>query len=302
MPASVHMQKLKYVPFRRQPGSQAKSDSAIIDHSNLDELFRQPTPHEFAATLEMRIADIVEDLQKRTDEEIRSWSSHSSWVHEAPEWSPSANLAKIPMQDGISKPLFYHGDMVSSPISLVSSPITNPNSVSVSRRKLKRQEQSGQTNPSSEIQTAGTKRRGIGSKSPKNSLSSPNKPSFPSFLKRVGKTPPLLSVTVHAPAALHSPESSRFSACSQMVLPGGSSDLNVRSPDRVASSISQPLSFSTALLKYSEKPKIVYKDLKRKSLPKDSPLRIPLAEHPVFTNCSRQGRIGCEIDDLIWEA
>lgn len=83
----------------------------VIDHTNLDDFFSQPSLHELTATSERRVQEVIEDLKRQTVEELKNWS-----------WSPSDDKkfkAFKFFDDSTEKTsIISDRDMVSFPVSL----------------------------------------------------------------------------------------------------------------------------------------------------------------------------------------
>ncbi|KAK5938910.1 hypothetical protein PMZ80_009102 [Knufia obscura] len=335
------MSRTQTLPIRPKPQTH-KRIVDVIDNSNVDDFFRDPSPHELSVTSEMRVSDIIEDLQRRTAEEIENWSGSEAGANEPLTQTAHTTQPSEPQQSKTNT-LFVNDDMVSSPISFVSSSSTkaesNPNITPASkvRAQLRARRQS--------LAAA------IANTTQANPLPSSNKPSFQSFLKRVAKTPPpQLSSTTVRDYALSSPSTpppplGRSAPSSKALAVLGFPEASARvraaeasaskpavqsslsssvSPDQIAEpaslstevplkassflgmtgraatfqietqtisqtqprktrprSISSPVTPTTPPVQISTAPR-------RKPLPQDSPLLIPLRQHPAFADTTTE--------------
>lgn len=154
----------------------------VFDNTNIEEFFRQPSPDELKVTSEKRMLEVIEDLKKQTSRELENWSQGQFTTY-----APLPALKVLKSNDSIHKKGFHGGDMVSSPISL-TSPLAESNIKSASRPQLTGRVGQGTADTQSTKQTK--EREKQHSAEEKDSLPLSDKPSFQSFLKRVAKTPP----------------------------------------------------------------------------------------------------------------
>lgn len=169
------------LPIRSKPKTQGQIVD-VIDHSNIDDFFRDPSPHELFVTAEMEVADIIEDLQRRTAEELENWRNPGG-VAEPTEHTNATSTKTNDSHSSSTEALFVSDDMLSSPVSFLSSSSirAEPNMTPAFTLRSKRERV--QLCPESESLAAAAMTQA-------NPLPSSNRPSFQSFLKRVAKTPP----------------------------------------------------------------------------------------------------------------
>lgn len=147
------------------------------DRCAIDQFFQEPSPQELAVSSEMteaeqRIAKIMADLEQKTSEQLESWSlSLDSTLGSTKAFEIEVNepIEQVPSQASL-----HAGDMVSSPVSF-SHDVTVPNMVSVSTASAARKA----NKPLEQESIPST-----------NTFAFSDKPSFQSFLRKVGKTPP----------------------------------------------------------------------------------------------------------------
>lgn len=140
----------------------------------------------------MRITEIMEDLQKRTDEEMRNWVLGSS-IQSQPLNICCQTLCPDARTSGrIVSKVLHHDSIVSSPVSFVSAAtFSEPRQISGFKQCFTRQEHSKRSRMNTQPQphNAFTKRETYALVASQYSLPSLYKPSFQSFLKRVAKRP-----------------------------------------------------------------------------------------------------------------
>lgn len=242
------------------------------------------------------------DLRRKTSEQLDSWSLSLD--------SPldSTKVFEIEPDDQAPIHAFHEGDMVSSPVSCLQDKAV-PNMASVSKTPA-----AGQVSTSSKHETITSA----------DTFALSNKPSFQSFLRRVAKVPsqeilvrdfayvghalnttsPLGAIGTPSPFGHNTADTTtnETAQTTQRTTPGdnlkfGKStaspaqllafrNVNTSKPlPPIPSTVrrSLPRSASSPLLR----PKSGFRSppsAKRKPLPKDSPLLIPLSEHPAFIN------------------
>ena len=311
--------------------------SDVIDNSNIDEFFCQPSPHELLVISEMRVHDIIEDLHRRTTEEIERWSWAQGDAYEpkkqryAVDNNPSESPTRKP------KAQFVNDEVVSSPISFLSSSSIEAHSNMTPASKLQAERERKRAQLCTETKTLEAT-----ASTQANPLLSSDKPSFQSFLKRVAKTPPspprsvrgyafpspqvspLMGEQTAVPlkafvvlgfsdtsSELHAVEASVPKYVTSRPVPTSAATITVTtassprtSPETSAhpkldhastsrfdvpsSSQTQPRKPRPCSLSSPVLPSITRSrpssPPKRKPLPQDSPLLIPLRRHPAFTD------------------
>jgi len=304
------MSHTSVLPIRLKPQTQRQKVD-VIDNSNFDDFFRDPSPHELSVTAEMEVMDIIEDLQRRTAEELENWRNPNG-VAEPTKHMDATNTKTNDSHRSSTKALFVSDDVVSSPVSFLSpSSVRAEPNMTLAPTLRARRERVQFPSESKSFAAATTTQA--------NPLPSSNTPSFQSFLKRVAKTPPPptnvrnyslrtsrtppglvteLAISSKALAPLCSSDCSAEvsapivsptsvpstspvflkmtgrSATFQIERPSPSKSLPRKPRPRSLSSPLYPTATATTILS-SASPK-------RKPLPQDSPLLIPLRQHPVL--------------------
>lgn len=95
-----------------QKSESQKRITDVVDYTNIDDFFSQPSPHELTATSEHRVQEIIEDLKRQTVEEMKKWS----W---RPNDEDDFNAFKF-FDDDPETGVISDRDMVSSPVSLLT--------------------------------------------------------------------------------------------------------------------------------------------------------------------------------------
>ncbi|KAK5094804.1 hypothetical protein LTS08_008421 [Lithohypha guttulata] len=308
----------------------AKRSGLIIDNasrSSVDDFLREPSAYELAISSQLtaaeRVSEIIEDLKRQTTEEIDNWSWSLNLDYDPLEELKASPSTSMSTSGQSGEALFHDGHMVSSPISLLQTPVTVPNMASVFKTPATSEKGTKRGNVHTRAQSSTPE-------TPKDPFTLSNKPSFQSFLSRVAKTPPPPPVTrdfayPQSPSVSVLPEHSKkaetvtqaaveplrttrgvkplrqnysklIRSRTAVALP--KSDLaavdnsqshrvvETKEPvpaTRAGTRRSLPRSISTPLLRATESSN-QNPSTKRKPLPKDSPLFVPLAEHPAFAN------------------
>ena len=314
------------LPIPSKPNTQRRIVD-VIDHSNIDDFFRDPSPHELSVTAQMEVVDIIEDLQRRTAEELENWRNPGA-VAEPTEHTNATSTKTNNSHSSSTEALFVSDDMVSSPISFLSSSSikAEPNMTPASMLRAKRERAQLHPEPESFEAPATTQA---------NPFPSSNKPSFQSFLKRVAKTPPpptnvrdytlrtsrnpppsvkqlaippkALAVLGFSECPAGIPASTSFPTAVPSRSPvtlkmtGRSATFQIETPSPSKHqprktrprSLSSPLLLTTTTIAVSPSA-----SPKRKPLPQDSPLLIPLRHHPLFADMDKSHTDASDLADV----
>ena len=289
----------------------------VVDSSNIDAFFREPSADELTKASELRIQEIIDYLQQRTTEEIENWSGGTDTA-QSPRGETTSSDSTSYLE---SKALFHEGEMVSSPVSILQASIAEPNETADARPG-----DNDHAKPlpwCSPPRHARSVRQAVITAASPNPLSLPDKPSFQSFIKRVAKTPPpptthvrdfafvqkhqpsLPSVTLQSTPAkalavrkfvelARKVQSSRApkvglrrSQTEELAPVATINDEEENAGDSSRGPRSRPRSFSSPPVKDMRAPDHI-KFMKRKPLPTDSPLLIPVTQHPAFAMLGKE--------------
>ncbi|KAK5093919.1 hypothetical protein LTR70_004445 [Exophiala xenobiotica] len=98
------------LPIPSRPHTQRRIVD-VIDHSNIDDFFRDPSPHELSVTAQMEVVDIIEDLQRRTAEELENWRNPGA-VAELTEHTNATSTKTNDSHSSSTEALFVSDDML----------------------------------------------------------------------------------------------------------------------------------------------------------------------------------------------
>lgn len=180
----------------RPATKQSHRNIQIFDNTNIEEFFRQPSPDALNVSSEMRVLEIMEDLKKQTSEELENWSQGQETIYK-PLRAKEAFRPSSSTQEA-----FHCGDLVSSLISL-TTPLAESNLISVSRPHDRSPDRTNQGTSNTQSPKYTQERKSQCSAETKDTFALPDKPSFQSFLKRVAKPPPPPPSTVRHSAYRH---------------------------------------------------------------------------------------------------
>lgn len=299
----------------------SKKSTELTDHDNLDDFFRQPSAHELSvvdhlsSTIESRVSEIIADLQRQTSEELEWWSActkrslsveqnnseeltaaaRSTDVSLSSSTSPSTSNRRF-AQTNCDATFLPGSSLVSSPISFLSPSfpylrnlkLSTSNIVPVIKSKISVRRPRPVDHFSSPSQsrcvpgqhnfdTSMPRRQPQPKQNDehrilrRNGEVCPIKPSFQSFLKRVPKPPSRhKSVNTGSPATVSRQTTLTMRTIPRSELSSGHDRFSFEPEERAQ---------ETNATSQSSTPR-------RKPLPKDSPLLIPLSRHPAFAKAS----------------